>query len=198
VESVRAKLDWFKETILPHEAALRARLRRVLPRRDDLDDLVAEVMTRAYATIDYAAFSAGRPYLFQIARNLIIDEARRAKIVSFDEIVDADLIADLSSAESQLQARDELRRLQEIIETLPIQCRRAFILRRVHDKSVKEIAEEMGLSVSTVDKHIGRATIRVMQAIGQFEDFGFERSLRQRRGAAGDRGRSGAPVSQGT
>ena len=193
--SVRAKLDWFKTTILPHEAALRGRLRRILPRRDDLDDLVAEVMTRAYATVDYAQLTAGRAYLFQIARNLIIDEARRAKIVSFDQIADVDLLMDHSSAERMLQARDELRRLDEIIETLPIQCRRAFILRRVHDKSVREIAEEMGLSVSTVDKHIGRATIRVMQAIGQFEDFGFERSLRQRGGATGDRGRSGTSVS---
>jgi RNA polymerase sigma-70 factor (ECF subfamily) len=196
--SVRAKLDWFKETILPHEGALRGRLRRVLPRRDDLDDLVSEVMTRAYATEDFARFTAGRAYLFQIARNLIIDEARRAKIVSFEQIADVDLLMDHASAEKMLQARDELRRLGEIIETLPIQCRRAFILRRVHDKSVREIAEEMGLSVSTVDKHIGRATIRVMQAIGQFEDFGFERSLRQRGGAAGDRGGSSTPVSQGS
>jgi RNA polymerase sigma-70 factor (ECF subfamily) len=195
---VRARLDWFKATILPHEASLRARLRRVLPRRDDLDDLVAEVITRAYATTDFTHVTAGRAYLFQIARNLIIDEARRAKIVSFEQISDIDLLVDRSSAEEMLQARDELRRLEEIIETLPIQCRRAFILRRVHDKSVREIAEEMGLSVSTVDKHIGRATIRVMQAIGQFEDFGFERSLRERRGTASDRRGSGASVPKGS
>jgi RNA polymerase sigma-70 factor (ECF subfamily) len=195
VESVRAKLDWFKVTILPHEAALRSRLRRVMPRRDDVDDLVAEVMTRAYATANFAKIVAGRAYLFQIARNLIIDEARRAKIVSLEQIADLDLVADHSSAEDLLIARDQLRRLEAIIETLPIQCRRAFILRKVHDMPVRDIAEEMGLSVFTVDKHIGRATVKVMQAIGQFEDLGFERSLHQRRGTTGNRGRGGSTLS---
>ena len=195
MRSVRVKLDWFKTIILPHEAALRSRLRRAMPRRDDVDDLVSEAMTRAYATVDFERVTLGRAYLFQIARNLVIDEARRAKIVSLEQIADVDLIPDHSSAENVLMARDQLRRLEAIIETLPPQCRRAFILRKVHDKPVREIAEEMGLSVFTIDKHIARAMVKVMQAIGQFEDLGFERSLQQRRGTAGDRGRGGPSLS---
>lgn len=191
MHAVRAKLDWFKATLLPHEAALRGRLRRVLPRRLDIDDIVSETMTRAYATEDYARVTAGRAYLFQIARNLLIDEARRAKVVSFDLIADLDLMGTGPSTEAALEARDALRRLQSVIDTLPIQCRRAYILRRVEGKSPVEIADEMGLSVSTVDKHIGRATVKVMQAIGQFEDFG----LGQRAAAGRDRSNGRAPVS---
>jgi len=171
---VRLRLDWFKATILPHEAALRGRMRRVLKQREDLDDVVAEVLARAYAAADFTRITSGRAYLFQIARNLLIDEARRAKIVVLEDIVDLDLVADTLSAERLLQARDQLRRLEAIVETLPPQCRRAFILRRVHDRSVKEIAEEMGLSVFTVDKHIAKATLKVMQALGQFEDARFD------------------------
>lgn len=195
MSSIRAKLEWFKLTILPHEAALRARLRRIMPRRIDIDDLVAETMARAYATEDYGRITAGRAYIFQIARNLIIDEARRNRVVGFDQLVDADLLTDTVSTEAALEARDELRRLQTIIDTLPIQCRRAFILRRVFGKSGSEIAEEMGLAVSTVDKHIARATLKVMEALGEYEDFGFGRSRLQRRGTTGDRGRGGAALS---
>ena len=195
MDSVRAKLEWFKVTILPHEAALRGRLRRVMPRRGDIDDLVAETVTRAYATEDYARITAGRAYLFQIARNLIIDEVRRERVVSFELLADVDMIAETASTEAALEARDALRRLQAIIDTLPIQCRRAFILRRVYGKSVGEIAEEMSLAVSTVDKHIARATLKVMQALGEYEDLGFGRSLHQRRATAGDRSRGGAPLS---
>lgn len=195
MNSVRARLDWFKQVILPHEAALRRRLMRVLPRRLDIDDIVAETMTRAYAAQDFDRITAGRPYLFRIARNLLIDEARRNKIVSFEAFADLDLMGESPSTEAALEARDALRRLQAIIDELPIQCRRAFILRRVHGKSVGEIAEEMGLSVFTVDKHIGRATVKVMQAIGQFEEFGFGRSPGQRRGAVGDRDDGRAPLS---
>ena len=197
MESTRAKLDWFKQYILPHEGALRARLRRVLPAGHDCDDLVSETLIRAFTTKDFERITHGRSYLFQIVRNLLIDEARRAKIVSFEFLADLDLLQVDDSAERVLQARDELRRLQAIIDTLPTQCRRAFILRRVMGKSVGEIAEEMGLSVSTVDKHLAKAAVRVMQAVAQFGDSGFERSLQEPGGSAGDRSRGRSPVSQG-
>lgn len=168
---LRARIDWFKAEVLPHEAALRSRLRRVMPRRADLDDIVAESLARAFDTKDFARVTGGRAYVFRIARNLIIDQARRDKIVSFEQLADFDLIASDQNAEARLEARDELRRLEAIVDTLPIQCRRAFILRRIYDKPVAEIAEEMGLSVFTVDKHIARATAKVMLAIGEFEEF---------------------------
>src|SRR5262245_53625648 len=93
MHSVRAKLDWFKIVILPHEAALRTRLRRLLPRHTGIDDVVAEAMTRAYATVDFERITQGRAYLFQIARNLVIDEARREKVVRFEQLSEIDLIA---------------------------------------------------------------------------------------------------------
>lgn len=173
-DPVRLRLDWFKAAILPHEAALRSRMRRVMRQAQDVEDVVAEVMARAYATSDFTRVGNGRSYLFQIARNLLIDQARRQKIITLEEIADLDLVADTLSAERMLQARDHLRKLSAIVDTLPPQCRQAFLLRRVHDMPVKEIAEQMGLSVFTVDKHIAKATLKVMQAIGHFEDARFD------------------------
>ncbi len=191
---IRARLDWFKEAILPHEGALRSRLRRIVPPGGDVDDLVAECMTRAYAHGDMSRGQSGKAFLFQIARNLLIDEARREKIVSLELVAELDVLQADHSTQEALHARDELRHLQAILDTLPPQCRRAFILRRVRGNSVKEIAEEMGLSVFTVDKHLTRAALKIMQAIGQFEGSGFGWSLHKRGGNAGDRGRSGSSV----
>lgn len=193
-ETIRARLDWFKQAILPYEGALRSRLRRVVSRSHDVDDIVAECMTRAYASGDIHRTHSGRAFLFQIARNLLIDEARREKIVSLELVAELDMLQADNSTEEALQARDELRHLQAILDTLPTQCRRAFILRRVHGHSVTDIAEEMGLSVFTVDKHLTRAAVKIMQAIGQFEGSGFGWSLQKRGGYAGDRSRSGASV----
>lgn len=195
VHPTRAKLDWFRTTILPHEAALRARLRRLLPNSSEVDDIVSEAMTRIFAVEDFERITNGSGYVFTIARNIMIDEARRAKVVSYEAIADLDILADNLSAEHKLQARDELRRLEALIETLPIQSRRAFILRRVHGKGVKEIAEEMGLSVSTVDKHIARAALKVMRAIGEHEELGFGSSREVSHGLVGDRSRSGPAAS---
>jgi RNA polymerase sigma-70 factor (ECF subfamily) len=195
--SVRARLEWYKIAILPHEGALRARLRRVLPDGADIDDVVAEAMARAYATGDTERVQSGRAYLFQIARNLMIDAARRSKIVSFEVITDLNLIGVDDSALARLEARDELRHLQAILDTLPPQCRRAFVLRRVHDWSTRAIAEEMGLSVFTVDKHLARAALKIMQAIGEYEGSGFGWSLHKRSQTTGDRGGGHAAVSGG-
>jgi RNA polymerase sigma factor (sigma-70 family) len=198
-ESVRARLDWYKQAILPHEGALRSRLRRVLPDGADVDDVVAEAMTRAYATGDIERLHSGRAYLYQIARNLVVDAARRAKIVSFEVIADLDTIGIDDRAEAGLEARDALRHLQAILDTLPPQCRRAFILRRVYDWPTHAIAEEMGLSVSTVDKHLARAVAKITQAIGEYgggeyEGCGFGWSLHTRNEATGDRGGGRAAV----
>lgn len=189
MDRVRAKLEWFKTVLLPHEAALRSRLRRILPPAQDLDDMVAEVLARAYATERWEPVTAGRAYLFTIARNLVIDNARRNKIVSFETIADLELLQSEGNLEGQLHARDALRQIQAIVETLPAQCRRVFILRRVHEKSMAEIAEDMDLSVSTVEKHLAKAISLVMRSWAQREETDFGRGrLGQQTG--GDRGGS--------
>ena len=190
MDEIRAKLDWFKAVVLPHQPALRARLRRLAPGMGDLDDLVSEVMTRAFANPAWATVEHGRAYLFTIARNLVIDFARREKVVSFVTMVELDLLRSDQDLEAQLCARDELRHLQQLVDALPVQCRRAFTMRRVQEKSLGEIAEEMGLSVSTVEKHLGKAIRLLIQALAEREDAGIARS-----GASGqgrDRGAGGA------
>ena len=173
---VRAKLDWFKAVILPQEPALRGRLRRILPSFLELDDMVAEVMARAYATENWNNVTTGRAYLFTIARNLIIDNARRNKVVSFETIADLELLQAENSVEAQLHAREALRQIEAIVETLPPQCRKVFVLRRIHERSMIEIAAEMSLSVSTVEKHLAKAIAIVMRAWSERQETDFERA----------------------
>jgi RNA polymerase sigma factor (sigma-70 family) len=176
VHRVRAKLEWFKTVILPQEAALRGRLRRILPSTHELEDLVAEVLARAYATENWENVTTGRAYLFTIARNLVIDAARRNKVVSFETIADLELLQGENNMEAQLHAREALRQVEKIVDSLPSQCRRVFILRRIHEKSMLEIAEEMSLSVSTVEKHLAKAIAIVMRAWAEREETDFERA----------------------
>ncbi|PZU59781.1 MAG: RNA polymerase subunit sigma-70 [Sphingobium sp.] len=191
MDRVRAKLEWFKTVILPNEASLRARLRRISPSQHELDDMVAEVLSRAYAAENWQNVTAGRAFLFTIARNLVIDNARRNKIVSFEAIADLELLQAGGSSEAQLIARDALRQLQAIVDSLPGQCRRVFLLRRVHEKSMGEIAEEMALSVSTVEKHLAKAIALVMRAWAEREETEYERATGgPSNGQAVDRGAS--------
>lgn len=183
------RLEWFKAVVLPHEAAVRARLQRICPTGFDVDNLVAESLARAYQAHDIDRITAGRSYLFAIARNLLIDALRREAIVSLDFVADLDVLrSDEAMTERQIQARDELRWLQALVDRMPTQWRRVFLLRRVHDLSPATIAGEMGLSVSTVEKHLAKALKLVAQARAEREDQEFGRNAPQElRRPAGDR-----------
>ena len=159
---------WFKALILPNEAALRRRLRAM--RVADVEDVVSEALTRAYACENWRRMDQGRAFLFQIARNLLADAARRDAIVPIELMADLDALhlADARpDPEAAATARDELRRLQAVVDALPPQPRRVFLLRRVHDRSPAEIADELKLSVSTVEKHLAKAMIAVTRGLAQ-------------------------------
>lgn len=182
------RLEWFKAVVLPHEAATRARLRRICPPGFDIDNLMAESLARAYQAQDFARVTAGRSYLLAIARNLLIDAMRRETIVSLDFVADLDVLrSDEAAAERQIQARDELRWLQTLVDRMPAQSRKVFLLRRVHDLSPATIAGQMGLSVSTVEKHLAKALKLVAQARAEREDQEFGRAAPQRLRPTGDR-----------
>lgn len=187
MDEVAKRLAWFKGVILPHEGALAARLRRLCPQGFDVENLVAESLARAYAARDIERITAGRSYLFAIARNLLIDALRRDTVVSLDFVADLDTLRADDSTEAALSARAELRSLQVIIDTLPPQCRRVFLLRRVYDLSLGEIAAQMALSVSTVEKHLAKAVMLLARAVAEREESGVGRASDVPGRKAGDR-----------
>ncbi|WP_066958897.1 RNA polymerase sigma factor [Rhizorhabdus dicambivorans] len=187
-----ARIDWFKASILPHERALRACLRRASTAGGDIDDIVSEALVRAYGTEDWVRIGDGRHYLFRIARNVLIDHARRNALVAFDSLDDAgDGEAD-HRTEAAISARDELRQVQRAIEAMPPQCRRVFVLRRVHERSIGEIAAEMGLSISTVEKHLGKAVALLARVIAEIEEGSFGRGGEPAQRGGGPAGPGGA------
>lgn len=59
--------------------------------------------------------------------------------------------------EDKLDTQLLQEKIKQAIERLSPQCRQAFILSRYDHLSYNEIAERMGISVKTVEKHIGKA-----------------------------------------
>jgi RNA polymerase sigma-70 factor (ECF subfamily) len=55
------------------------------------------------------------------------------------------------------------------VRTLPVQCRRAFVLKKVYGLSRREIAEYMGLSESTVQKHIAKGMTMCAEYMEELE-----------------------------
>jgi RNA polymerase sigma factor (sigma-70 family) len=160
---------WLGRHVLPHEPALRAWLSR---RRHDgleIDDIIQETYTRLIAAESVAHVLDARSYAFQTAGSVVIDHLRRIKVVSIASVPDLDYLGVVSedpSPERQTIDRDELHRLAEAIAGLPPKVREVFTLRRVYGLSQREVAVKMGLSESTVEKHMSRGFLILVERLG--------------------------------
>jgi RNA polymerase sigma factor (sigma-70 family) len=155
-----ARARWFMHHILPHEAALRGWLsRRRAPAAFDIDDIVQESYAVLAERERLDDILNPRAYLFQVAHSLVVRNIRRARIVPILAVEDLGLpdpADEAATPEQSAIAHDDLRRLAEVIASMPGQTREAFVLRRIRGLSQREIASHMGLSENTVEKHIVR------------------------------------------
>lgn len=160
--------SWLARHILPHEPALRAWLFRRRIDGLETDDIVQETYAVLAALPEVEHIASPRAYAFQTANSVILRHLRRARIVRIDAIGDIETLTtalDEPSPERQAAARQELRRVSELIAALPSKCREAFTLRKVEGLSQRAIALRMEISESTVEKHIGRALRTLMAAM---------------------------------
>ncbi len=146
-----------------HESFLRRFIHGFLPDRDDTDEVLQESFLKAFAVELERPIAQPKSFLFQIARDEALTRLRRQSLRIMECIDDADIlqghdkddpVADLA------EHRQLLSVLHEAIAQLPPQCRRAFLLRKVHGLSYKEIARAMGISPSTAEKHLALALRR--------------------------------------
>jgi RNA polymerase sigma factor (sigma-70 family) len=169
-----ARHHWVAIHILPHEREVRGWLRRHVRtlNASDIDDLLQEAYTRLW-TAEYSHITNGRSYLFAVIRNLLLEQARHARIVPMERLgeIDALLIpSDEPGPDRKVSARQELERLERIVAALPDQCRRAFQLQKFQNLSQREIAHEMNIAEKTVEKHLAGALVRVLDALKEDDD----------------------------
>jgi RNA polymerase sigma factor (sigma-70 family) len=162
--------SWFKREIIVHEAALLRYLARNSPRRNDIYDLRQDIYIRVYEAAAKSLPRAAKTFLFTTARNLIVDHLRRQRIVAIDVLGDldaSDLLVDEYSPERRTSAHQDLRELAEAFDKLPPKCRETVWLRRVDELSQKEVAEKLGVSQKTVEKHVMRGMRLLADAVAR-------------------------------
>jgi len=156
---VEDSLDtWFKHEVLIHEAALLRYLGRIWSRSpDEIHDLRQEIYIRMYEAARKIRPTNTRAFLFATARHLVTDRIRRSRIVSIETIGDPEVLnvlVDEISPERKASAWQELKRVARALNGLPPRCREIVWLRKVDDLSTREVAEQLGVSVRTVECQI--------------------------------------------
>lgn len=126
---------------------------------DTAQDLAHQAFERFLCLPNPSAVERPRAYLFQLVRNLLIDDHRREKVRQDHRdsttVLEADEVQ--ATPEQLVMQQQTLNQLQAVIEKLPAKRQRAFVLSRVHNMSYREIADDMGISTEGVKKHVMRA-----------------------------------------
>src|SRR5579859_6443211 len=84
--------SWFEREIISQEPVLLGYLRRIWPRKEDVEDLAQETYARVYQAAITRRPSLPRAFLFATARHLMSDRIRRDRIVSIQAIGDLDAL----------------------------------------------------------------------------------------------------------
>ena len=161
--------QWFMREVLPLEPMLTRFLRRNWRNEAEISDLRQEVYARLYEAAQRERPALVKPFLFQVARNLIIDRLRRQSVVSLESMADFEWLNvsdDEPSSEAYVAARQELRLLQAALDELPPRCRQVVLMRKVEGLSQKEVAKRMGITIDTVENQVAKGMRLLAQALG--------------------------------
>lgn len=181
--------NMFHKLFMSSREGLSRLIAQVVP-PSDIEDIVQETYVRLCGAKDVDNISSPKSFMYKTARNLALDYVKQARVRLVDEIEDWSAFENLLKASSEDEefrkytSNRDFEELCEAIRMLPIQCRKVFVLKKVYGHSQKEIAAHLGLSESTVEKHISTGTKRCFQFIKNLRELENKTTPNSKQGGA--------------
>lgn len=164
--------DAFAELWERHQPKVLGWIRSQVHDPHQAEDLTQETFLRVYSA-DYSSDSF-TGWLYQIARNLLVDHSRRQKSrpqnhtanISEDGIDPLPLMADrISEPGESIEVRDLTARVDELLPMLPDDQRTAFILYACCGMSLPEVSELMEACLPTTKSRVRLAREKLRDAM---------------------------------
>ena len=159
-------------TYLERGGFLKRFLARFLP-AEDVDDVAQEAYLRAWLAEQRTPIEHPTAFLFRVARNLAITSlTRKSKQIAayIEEAGGQAAASSVPGVDQEIEAQQCIGLYCEAIALLPVKCRQVFLLRKVHGLSHKEIARRMGLSVSSIEKHLRNGVLACQDYVNRREN----------------------------
>ena len=145
--------------------------------REATEDLFQDTFMRVVTTLRSGRYTEQQKFsswLLRIAHNQAIDFIRQEKsttIVSDDETPAGCFndvrLADENNIEQQIIQQQDWGQMEDIIRQLPANQQEIIYLRYYENKSFKEIAQQLGLSINTALGRVRYALINLRKLVSQ-------------------------------
>lgn len=151
----------YRATVLP----LRRHLARILGNQAEAQDVAHDAYLKVYPLVENQTAEKPEALLYTTARRLAFNRLKRRKVAPFTPTPADEQFAASSApgVAEQVMARQEWQHLEQAIAALPPGCRAVLLLRKIELLSHQEIADRLGIAVSTVEKQHARA-LRLLRA----------------------------------
>ena len=152
---------------------------RILKDVEAANDVVQECFCRLYERRrELRKELQVRPYLYKSVYNACMDAIKHQKVESNyinQELLDFyfSKVVETPEAEQALLYEDLKGAIQDAINKLPERCREIFVLSKVDGLSNKQIAEQLNISMKTVEAQMTTAFVRLRKELGWLLCFIF-------------------------
>ncbi|MEE9272085.1 MAG: RNA polymerase sigma factor [Robiginitomaculum sp.] len=162
-----------------NETIIKGFLRRYTSNQHDIEDITQETILRALHAEKIKKIREPRAFIFGVAKNIArkhLEKKSRSLINFIEDFSEKEYISNETPVDDQVDARQRMMVFWEAVTTLPPQCQKVFVLKRVYGYSHKEIAKKLKISVSTVEKHAASGLKRCSEFMekkldGEIVDF---------------------------
>lgn len=165
---------------LKYRSVISSLLGRIRPRAtlQDIEDILQDTYINTYQSSLTQEIKFPKAFMVKTAIRLANRQINIAQRADCDEEIERHSDEGLSlystsefssKTEQEVLNREGFGFLCEAVNELPEQCRRVFVLKKIYGLSQREIATELSISESTVEKHVAKGLLRTMRAYDQHQ-----------------------------
>ena len=168
----------FEEAYISYYSRMKRFAREYVIREEDAENIVHDIFTELWEKkLEFISHINLNGYIFVILKNRCIDFLRRKTTEQFamnkmqEEYLQTLKLKfeSLESLDNKLLSEPDIDTIiQHAIDSLPEKCRQIFVMNKIDGKKQKQIAEELNISVNTVESQMAIAYKKLKETLKDF------------------------------
>ncbi len=168
------KAKEFKKKVLPLNKKMYPFALRLLRNKEEAEDIVQEVFVKLWNRKDkLETLNSIEAFAMTVTKNLCLDKLKSIRTVSLENTKSSGYPASLEESPGrQLELKDTVSKVKQIIDMLPDQYKMIIQLRDIEGYSYEEITEILNVNINTLRVNLSRARNKVRELLLKYMNHG--------------------------